>query len=94
MPESRMPQKKSAEGAIIRTVAKTSRNDGHELAARLHQRECERDESRIEIYRLDAGVAQDEAVFRRAVDLFVRRIENGVGETAGRSAFACRPPPE
>src|ERR1019366_2481463 len=78
-----MPQKKRAEGSIIRPIAETSRNDGHELAARLHQGERERDKGRIKVNGLYAGETQDEAVFRGAVDLFVRRIQNGVRETAG-----------
>src|ERR1035441_4168130 len=61
---------KRAEGSIIRPIAETSRNDGHELAARLHQGERERDKGRIKVNGLYAGETQDEAVFRGAVDLF------------------------
>src|SRR5256885_11321282 len=60
----------------VRAVAKTSRADGHQFAVFAEQFDGQRDESCVEIARLNAGFAQQPARLRIAIYLAVWRGGN------------------
>ncbi|MBT9137044.1 MAG: hypothetical protein DDT34_02130 [Firmicutes bacterium] len=68
-----------AERPIVRPIAEATRDDGHDLPARCCLSNSQRNEGTIQVHRLDADTAQGQPVRGIAVDLLVRRVEDGVG---------------
>ena len=79
-------QKIFAERAEIRSVAKASRSDRHQLAAGSQQAVDEVDESRIEVAGFNAGRTQMEPLGRAGTDFSIGRIDDGGIKDGGLGA--------
>jgi hypothetical protein len=76
--------------SIIRTVAKTSRDNSHYLPIFSSEGNCKSQEGRIEIHRLDTGLSEHRTVTRAAVDFLVWGIQDQVRELASRRIKQAR----
>src|SRR6266567_8615626 len=76
-PQRHHIEKLFAERFKVRAVAETSRADGHHLSSFAEKFGGEREETCVKIARFDAGLAQQAARVRIAVNLAVGRVENG-----------------
>src|SRR5947207_1464348 len=76
-PQRHYIEKLFAERLEVRAVTEASRADGHHLSSFREKFGGERQEGGVEIARFDCCLAQQAARSRVAVNLAVRRVENG-----------------
>ena len=69
--------------SIVRTVAKTSRDNSHYLAIFSGERDCKSKECGIEIHRLDTGLSEHRTVMRVAIDFLVGGIQDYMSKLTG-----------
>ncbi len=69
------------EGPIVGTITETAGNDRNDLPTWLHKFDSKRHESGIKVNRFNPNLPEQNTVPGRAVDFFIRRIQDRMGKT-------------